>query len=160
MHVASLPIQLQWFPVARHVKSSVLWPQNASVRTHLPVGLPLLLPVPKLNAFSSPTVLKTSSLTIALTLLLLFSSTEMASLLPTVQQIEKEIGHCMDAGRISVLLPQKSCQLGQVIKQSCLKILIENEDHNSFLALWRLKEIYMYSSHPVIVLCWVSSLYL
>lgn len=82
-----------------------------------------------------PNVLKAcSSLTVALTLLLLFSSTKMASLLPTVQQAEKEMGHCMDAGRISVLLPQNSCQLGQVIKQSCFQILIENEDHNSFLA--------------------------
>ena len=52
MYIASLPIQLQWFPIVPHIKVSVWWPPSASVQTHLPVWLHLPLPVPSYNTTS------------------------------------------------------------------------------------------------------------
>lgn len=144
MHVTSLSMHLQWLPKVQLIKSSAclrpgppsyLWDlvtfslflNSVHSHPHSPIAA---------QPFTAP---------------LLFSSLSWPPSYSQCSTAEEEIGHCTEAGESPFCLLNTHVHLSKLISNLCFNILMENEDHNSFLvALWRLKEIYIFvKSHEI-----------
>lgn len=64
---------------------------------------------------------------------LLFSSLSWPPSYSQCSTAEEEIGHCTEAGESPFCLLNTHVHLSKLISNLCFNILMENEDHNSFL---------------------------